>query len=50
MGARGIELAFALSKGGRFLGWLVFQMDEKALAEIYGTTVEDLQAMVFKSP
>jgi PAS domain S-box-containing protein len=45
MGRKGVEIAFELSKEGRPLGWLLFQMDMKTLAEIYEIDEEGLKRL-----
>jgi len=49
MGSKGIEVAFELHKGSRFLGWLVFQMDVNMLDQEYGLDEEGLAAFHFES-
>ncbi|MBW2016265.1 MAG: cyclic nucleotide-binding domain-containing protein [Deltaproteobacteria bacterium] len=50
MGRKGLELAFELTKEGRFLGWLVFQMDVELLKKNYGVDEEGLRNFRFKKP
>jgi PAS domain S-box-containing protein len=45
MGRKGVEIAFQIEKDGRLMGWLLFQMDMKALAEIYEIDEEGLKRL-----
>ncbi|MBW2108478.1 MAG: cyclic nucleotide-binding domain-containing protein [Deltaproteobacteria bacterium] len=48
MGAKGVEVAFPLQMGPRFLGWLVFQMDMEMLEKTYRLDEHGLQRLRFK--
>jgi len=45
MGKKGVEIAFEFEKDGRFLGWLLFQMDMKCLEDDYGIDEEGLKRL-----
>jgi PAS domain S-box-containing protein len=45
MGRKGVEIAFEMEKDGRLLGWLLFQMDMKALVENYEIDEEELKRL-----
>ena len=45
MGRKGVEIAFELQQDGRRLGWLLFQLDMKALAENYEIDEEELKGL-----
>lgn len=47
MGHKGIELAFRMRSGGRFLGWLLFQMDADQLKKEYRIDETGLRAFRF---
>ncbi len=47
MGWKAVEVAFELEKGGRFLGWLVFQMDMDLVQREFRVDEEDLKAFQF---
>jgi PAS domain S-box-containing protein len=42
MGRKSIEIAFPMNKDERFIGWLVFQMDNEMLKQEYEMNEEDL--------
>ncbi len=48
MGKKGIEVAFEIKKDNRFIGWLLFQMDEELLKARYNVTEEELEEFGFK--
>ena len=48
MGHKGIEVAFEMEKEGRFLGWLIFQMDMDLLEKAYGLDEEGLKKFRFE--
>ena len=48
MGKKGIEVAFEIKKDNRFIGWLLFQMDEELLKARYNVTEEELEELRFK--
>ncbi|MBN2126465.1 MAG: cyclic nucleotide-binding domain-containing protein [Deltaproteobacteria bacterium] len=50
MGHKGIEIAFRLFRGKRFLGWLVFQMRTDLLAKQYNIDEEGLKRFHFEKP
>ena len=43
MGRQEIEIAFELNKGGRFLGWLIFQLDMDRLEKDFKVDLETLK-------
>jgi PAS domain S-box-containing protein len=45
MGRKGVEIAFEIMRDGRLLGWLLFQMDMKALDENYDIDEEELKRL-----
>jgi hypothetical protein len=45
MGRKGVEVAFEMAKDGRRLGWLLFQMDMKALGENFDIDEEGLKRL-----
>jgi PAS domain S-box-containing protein len=45
MGRKGVEIAFEMVRNGRILGWLLFQMDMKALDENYEIDEEGLKRL-----
>ena len=45
MGRQEIEIAFELRKGGRFLGWLIFQLDMDRLEREFKVDLETLKKM-----
>ncbi|MFO7461525.1 MAG: hypothetical protein R6X07_12980, partial [Desulfatiglandales bacterium] len=45
MGRKGVEVAFEMAKEGRRLGWLLFQMDMKALGENFDIDEEGLKRL-----
>ena len=49
MGAKGIEIAFEIKRGGNFLGWLIFQMDVELLEQKYAIDEETLKKFQFQS-
>jgi PAS domain S-box-containing protein len=50
MGSKGIEIAFEMNKNGRFLGWLVFQMNTKVLEQDYNIGEKGLRSFRFVEP
>ena len=44
---KGLEIAFEMRRRGRLLGWLVFQVDPKALKKGFGLEAEDLENLYF---
>jgi PAS domain S-box-containing protein len=46
-GQKGIEIAFKLTAENRFVGWLIFQMDARRLAEQYGADEQTLKKFAF---
>jgi PAS domain S-box-containing protein len=45
MGQRGVEIAFPMEKGGRQLGWLLFQLDMNFLKKNYDLDEEGLRRL-----
>jgi len=50
MGHRGIEVAFEMRRNGRFLGWLLFQMDPEKLRKHYDLDENGLARFRFREP
>ena len=50
MGKKGTEVAFEMSKDGRLLGWLIFQMDMGYLKSNCGMDEVDLKKIHFDKP
>ena len=50
MGRKGIEVAFEMSRDGRFLGWLVFQMNVDLLQKEYRIDGGGLKKFRFNKP
>ncbi len=48
MGSKATEIAFKMIKDGRFLGWLVFQLDLEKLKEKYNVDEDDLRHLPFE--
>jgi len=48
MGYRGIEVAFEMKRDGRFIGWLLFQMDPEKLRKQYGLDEDGLTRFRFR--
>jgi PAS domain S-box-containing protein len=46
-GRKGIEIAFEMKKGGRFLGWLLFQMNMTVLKSKFEADVKTLKIFKF---
>lgn len=49
-GRKGVEIAFEMRKGEKFLGWLLFQMDMDRLKSEFSVDEEALKRLQFQKP
>jgi PAS domain S-box-containing protein len=49
-GKKGVEIAFELQQNGKFIGWLIFQMDMDQLKKNLGIELQDLKKLQIEKP